>query len=452
VTPPPDITQVHPTRMSLRLTSLVDGSSVQFLNGLTEMFFSCDSTGGHAYCSTSSYAWLAAQFDASTMATGAYPYTLAVRSYYPDSTFNETDVNIHVLVENDSSSLFGAGWTIAGFQHLYFDGDSLVITEGNGSIGFFALASPGCSDTCSYTSPAGNFSSVTKHFADALNAIYSRRYPDGTTYGFLGDGRLRYVSDAHQNTTRYDYDAWNQLNAIGDTGSTKKASLGYSAGRLNLIQDPGSRTDWITIDASGNLTQIQDAVGGLPFQGTYDSNHRLVHWTDRRGGAWGITYDFANKLATDTAPSITGGREQPTSRGAVRVVGSRAAGGQRLRDLDEPHSRPNWAQRPREGDESQRVQHGLRRRSLPAGCGDRGAARPHDYSQLRFARPPHVAQTALWASDKLHLDWSESDAVEGQHDGANNQLHLRRELQSADADQWRRGFRHQCVDERLQGH
>src|SRR4029077_20788939 len=37
----------------------------------------------------------------------------------------------------------------------------------------------------------------------------------------------------------------------------------------------------------------------------YDANHRLIHWTDRRGGAWGIAYDFAGKLVADTGPQIT---------------------------------------------------------------------------------------------------------------------------------------------------
>ena len=107
------------------------------------------------------------------------------------------------------------------------------------------------------------------------------------------------------NKVTFGYNASNLLVAITDSLG-KTDSLGYDASNhLQRIKDPGGRVDSITIDGSGNLTRIKDWAGGLPFQPTYDGSHRLLHWIDRRGGAWGLAYDFAGKLAGDTAPQVT---------------------------------------------------------------------------------------------------------------------------------------------------
>jgi len=306
-----DTTAASPVKMSIQLKD-AQGVNVAFTNGSTEFFFTCPSTGGYYACDSTSNR-LAVQFDASNKPTGAYPYTLIVRSYGQDSTFGESQTAIRVLVDNEVNSPFGAGWTIAGYQRMYFAGDSRVITEGNGSIGFFASASaPGCT-TCNYTSPAGDFSTVTRQGVDSWGATYTRRYPDGTTVGFRADGLMVYLQDAHRSTALCVYNGSNQLVAFRDVAE-KDDSLGYVNGKLRWIKDPGGRTDSITIDSSGNLTRIRDAVGGLPFQGTYDGLHRLTHMTDRRGGAWGIAYDFAGKVRADTAPAITtahGSGERP---------------------------------------------------------------------------------------------------------------------------------------------
>src|SRR6185369_392910 len=81
---------------------------------------------------------LAAQIDASSMATGVYRYTAVVRTWW-SSTYYESTIPVRVLVINAQSSVAGAGWTVAGLQSLVSaGGDSVAIADGAGGITFFA--------------------------------------------------------------------------------------------------------------------------------------------------------------------------------------------------------------------------------------------------------------------------------------------------------------------------
>ena len=292
-----DTTANYPAEMSIRVQNS-QGQNVTFTNNSTEIFYVCNGLPPSNCDST--WNLLAAQFDASALSTGDSSYTLAIRSYYSGGGFRESDIPIRVLLLNQSASLVGAGWSIGGWQQLSAQGDGVVITEGNGSAAYFKTSSCG-SGNCTYTSPPGDFTTVT---SSSSGPPYQRVYPDSTAVVFLSDGRINYVRDRHGNRTTYGYNASNQLVAITDPAG-QADSLGYSgSGKLSWIKDPGGRVDSITVDGSGNLTQIKDWAGGVPFQGVYDSNHHLVQSTDRRGGAWGIAYDFAWKLAADTAPQV----------------------------------------------------------------------------------------------------------------------------------------------------
>jgi len=289
-----DNTNPAPDKMSI-LLKRPDGTWVTFTNGSQELFFK-DSVLGTSR--------LSAQFDASALGTGAYNYTVVARSWRSGS-FQEATYPIRVLIANEQASRFGAGWSIPSLQTLYPQGDgSVVITEGDGSIAFFKINV--CPSTCSFYSPAGDFTTLTT--TDGWPGIggWDRAYPDGTIASFNGQGQLVSVRDRMGRATSYSYSSYpGPLVGITDPAG-KKDTLAYNASnKLTWIRDPGGRVDSVTVDASGNLTRIRDAVGGLPFQGTYDAAHRLVGRTDRRGGMWGVAYDFASKLAGDTAPQVT---------------------------------------------------------------------------------------------------------------------------------------------------
>jgi len=326
-----DTSSVSPVRMSLQLYT-PQGTWVTFTNGSTEIFYNWVSHPADGNVNR-----LAAQFDASGLATGAYNYTAVVRSYRSDGGFVETDLPARVLIANEAASPFGAGWSIAGLQRGYLQtNNGVVITEGNGSIAYFARGGTSCNNgvcTISYTSPKGDFTTFEKDSGGTCGnppacPTYRRAYPGGSTVGF--DANLKIIALGgyrffgyrrgpflHKRPFIYyfrralfGYNPSNLLVAITDsTGNTD--SLRYDANNhLRAIKDPGGRIDSITIDGSGNLTQILDwaykfGQNGQPLQFQYDANHRLVHWSDRRGGAFGIAYDFAGKVAADTAPQVT---------------------------------------------------------------------------------------------------------------------------------------------------
>lgn len=323
-----DTSTVNPVKMSIQLYTSA-GIRVTFTNGSQEIFYSWVSHPGDGNVNR-----LAAEFDASSLSTGAYNYTAAVRSYRSDGSFRETEVPIRLLIANEASSAFGAGWSVVGFQRVYAQSDgSIVITDGTGSIAYFSRATYSCPQgwnycLTTYSSPVGDFTTLYKDSIYSPDGIctnppcvyYSRGYPAGPAVSFDGNGRITqvggglFIKDGRLFFTpkaTFGYNASNLLVAITDsTGKTD--SLGYDgSNHLRRIKDPGGRVDSITIDASGNLTSITDwAVIIQPssakaIQLQYDANHRLTHWADRRGAAWDLTYDFTGKVATVTAPQVT---------------------------------------------------------------------------------------------------------------------------------------------------
>jgi RHS repeat-associated protein len=325
-----DTSSVNPVKMSIQLKRS-DGTSVTFTNGSTEIFYSWVSHPADGNINR-----LAAQFDSSGgLATGAHNYTAVVRSYRSDGSFRENSVPVRILIANEATSAFGAGWSMVGLQRGYLQADgSVVITEGNGSVAYFTRGSTSCNQsicTVQYSSQKGDFTTFKKDSIVGASVGYERDYPAGPVYTFdaslkmTGVGGFVFMVGAHRNLrgdpvkrgifhiggATLGYNASNLLVAITDsTGQT--TSLGYDASNhLRWIKDPGGRVDSIIIDGSGNLSQAQDwavinnqgAGGPVTFQ--YDANHRLVHWTDRRNGAWGVTYDFAGKVSADTAPLVT---------------------------------------------------------------------------------------------------------------------------------------------------
>jgi RHS repeat-associated protein len=289
-----DNTSPAPDTMSIRLKR-PDGSWVTFTNGSPEIFY----IGG------SGTSRLAAQFDASSLATGVNRYTVVARSWR-DGSFQEATYPIRVLITNEQNSPFGWGWSIPGFQQLYVQTDgSVVITEGDGSIGFFEIDV--CGSACLFTSPPGDLTTVKTIGTWPATTGYQRKYADGTVVTFNSGGRLTSIRDRFGNQTSYGYDGSNRLSTITDPAN-KAHTFGYGAdGKLDWIHDPGTpnRYTYITIDGAFNVTQITDPANVAALRLTYDGAHRVKTQTDRRGGVWGFAYDFAGKLAADTMPTIT---------------------------------------------------------------------------------------------------------------------------------------------------
>lgn len=289
---------ISPQKISIRLMRS-NGSFVTFRNGSTEMFFwPADSTR------------LAVQFRDSTLATGAYYYTLVLKGIWTSpSTTREVTSPIRLLVLNTRGSPYGAGWSLGGVERIMTSNDSLLSWNGSGRMQFWRRISCGAS-SCSYAAPSGEFAQLQRLGSPTqpLNLTYERTEVDGRklTFNFLG--LLQYVDDVFGNRVRF---VWHNntdvLDSIIDPAG-KAIVFGYDgSNRLDWIRDvPGNRTTQITVDGSNNLTQIIDAAGDTTFKNiAYDTFHRLTARTDRRGGQWLYTYDTHGKLATDSTPAVT---------------------------------------------------------------------------------------------------------------------------------------------------
>lgn len=97
---------------------------------------------GPIFTSTSDPAPLAAgdtirqalQFPGQDLTTGAYPYRYVTTSTYACSTVGAA-TDGRVLVNNETDSPFGSGWTLAGLERLFIQDDgTLVLSEGDGTL------------------------------------------------------------------------------------------------------------------------------------------------------------------------------------------------------------------------------------------------------------------------------------------------------------------------------
>lgn len=281
-----------------------DGSYVTLTTGTTVATFTSPPSGIHRY---------AIQFEDSTLATGAYNYTLVIGTIYSGAV-SESSVPIRVLVINERTSPYGAGWSVGGAGRVIVGpGDSVVTYDAAGTIQFWGAPTSCVSWTCTYGAPLGEFDQLKRvtNSGNPAEQWYYRTNVDGTKltfYNFVGN-RLISILDVWGNETRIRWRTNDpeRIDSIIDPIG-KAIVFGYDgSNRLASIRDvPGNRTTSITINAQNNLTQIQDPVGGKPFQqATYDSFHRLLSRVNRRGDRWASGYDLAGKLAADSTPSIT---------------------------------------------------------------------------------------------------------------------------------------------------
>ncbi|HWP37513.1 MAG TPA: RHS repeat-associated core domain-containing protein [Gemmatimonadales bacterium] len=299
-----------PSMMSIRIR---EGTTYLTLEGVPggadELFFAQGVNGTSR---------LGARFGIGTKGTGAYDYTAVVRSHWSDAV-HESETGVRVLVLREASSPYGHGWSIAGLQRIIVQGNGLAVTGGDGSIAFFANCATGCN---TYVSPRGDFTTLTKR---SDGGGYDRTWPNGTKVEFNAQGLMTGVVDRYGNRTSYGYTGTPaRLVSITDPIGLV-TTLGYDgAGKLDYIRDPGGRTTDVTVNTAGDLTQIADPDGVVALRITYDANHVLASYTDRTGGLWTLTHDWAGKLSQVDLPTVTADgasvRPQATFRSLERQV------------------------------------------------------------------------------------------------------------------------------------
>jgi RHS repeat-associated protein len=319
------------TSFQLQLQN-ANGVNVNFTNGSQFLHFTRDTLRGTR---------MAAEFDASTIATSASLYTAYVTAFQGSTQVGVAAVPLRIIIVNDKASEYGAGVEVVGVQRV-FTGQTggVLVTDGTGSASFFT-GSCTPSSACTFTSPAGDFSVLTTG-----GGTYKRTYRDGTVVTFSSAGLETSVADRFGNTTSYAWvyngDAGRYvLSTITDPASQVTSftwrnsgnANGWKVGTLGAITAPGNRSsNFGVLITTGNLQRVNDP-DGLPYARLgYDAQHRLTADTTKSDGVWSYAYAYGKTLSYVDAPSVvvsTGASVRPRIQFRESYSGlySAAAGG-----------------------------------------------------------------------------------------------------------------------------
>ena len=260
---------------------------------------------------------IAAQFPLAGMETGARTFIVYVKAKYA-STESVASMPIRVLTQNEASSSYGRGWTVAGAERIHFVGDSLLIANGAGLLEYFTkISCTGSPQVCSYASPIGDLTTITKHapIVGFDSATFTRTFPDGSTTVYLPTGLMRHKRDRFGNETKV---VWTTLgngatvvsSIIDPAGKTTTFAYAGSGGStpkpytLTGITLPDGRVSSFSVNGtSGDLTAIDDPDGVDALDVTY-TDHRPTAWLPRGMGTFNATYDGMGQIATIQSPAV----------------------------------------------------------------------------------------------------------------------------------------------------
>lgn len=322
-----------PAGSTFRL-QLVDqnGAYVTFTNGTQALYFARNTTGPTR---------IVAQFKADSIPTSARLYTARVSTITSaGSVFGIWVTPVRIVVINDRNSPYGAGVSLVGVQRISLNQpDGALVTDGTGSATFFA-GSCSVNTTCTYTSPSGDFSTLSTG-----SGYYYRDYPDGTHLKFGSGGHHSGTWDRFGNATLIGY-AWNApysdsvpTTITDPTGQS--ISLGYrdanwlygwKNGSLGNIHTPAGDAP-IAIDASNDARQWVELGGGTyRWRMAYLGQHLLDTAYDKAGSVYTHSYRYSATLSHTDAPAVTldngtTARPRVTIRNAADTLLERAAAG-----------------------------------------------------------------------------------------------------------------------------
>lgn len=286
---------------------------------------------------------LSAQFQAYDRVTGAHAYMAVVRSHWSDGQVLETRVPLVVLIRNERSSLFGAGWTVSGLQRLHLQGHDVVLADGDGSLVFFRRGT--CTHTggaipqekCTFVTPAGESSELVRWTEGSAAPYYVRTYLDGSTTRFAANGTIVNHRSPQGETWSYEMrsDGW-PLRMLPPFAGPMTFNYNASTGRLESLQDGYGRTTNVAVDGRNHLTTVYDPdyVKGLVV--AYDTlSGRATTWTTREigtgGGAMNILYyDRGFELSAVSSPMFNtpeGSKRLPTRFRSLPSLTLPATGG-----------------------------------------------------------------------------------------------------------------------------
>lgn len=280
-----------------------NGTNMKFSNGDTLLRFAGTNAG---------QVRLGGRIDPDTNGTtgnAMSQISMLVTAKFSDGTTQRQRFSPQIMVVDQRRSSIARGWSIAGLQRLYTQGNgNVLITDGNGSASYFVV-SPSCA-TC-FSNSGGDVSTLSKGVS-----TWTRNYPDSTKAEFNSSGQLTSITDAFGNQTAFVYDGSGRLTEVQDpiltySGGRKAIVLTYGTYGLVSVQNPSTAIDaksagrvtYFTVASDSTLRAIKDPDGDSTMFG-YDESRRLQTVTDRRGGVTTYTLDANGRLQYVTLPQV----------------------------------------------------------------------------------------------------------------------------------------------------
>jgi RHS repeat-associated protein len=242
---------------------------------------------------------LALQVSSAVTSTGYYPYVIQVQATYGGTSYIYSGYGQDAVVVEGTADPYGQGWSLAGVDQLVaVNGGVLWVDGATASARFFAALPNG-----NFVSPANDFGTLTSQ-----NDVYVYTATDQTQWLFDSGGLLSAIVSPDGSKRIFNYNSNDAVSSITDAdGST--AFFDYNgSGKLDEIEAPGYRFDYVNINGAGDLTSIIDADGGVRTF-TYDGNNQLVE--DELAPLGPVTFVYSstthtiNSIALDAASVYT---------------------------------------------------------------------------------------------------------------------------------------------------
>lgn len=277
---------------------------------ITAQLTSNNVAGSTVYYNTSGlnpgdWVQMALQANAASLSTGRYPWQITVTN----GTATTYSGNVNIV--NQSSSPFGAGWSLDSVETLVPVTGGVILVKPDGTSLWFANGAT----AGTFTTPAGDFSTLTQN---TTTGVYTRKLTDGTAINFDSTGKQTSIVDRDGNTTTFGYTG-GLLTSITDLNN-QVTTLTYTAGKLTSITDPANRKATLAYTGS-QLISITDPANDV-WGYTYDSANDLTKLTDPNTHATTFAYNFAGRVSSVTRADLTTEQLTPVQINGLAAPGT----------------------------------------------------------------------------------------------------------------------------------
>ena len=205
----------------------------------------------------------------------------------PSTSVGRSDVSVPFI---SPDTIFGRGWMLQGIHRLYGESgktlqnsERIMLAFGNFNYKVFTKNKDG-----TFASPAGDYS--TLEAKELPFGGFVRTTKEGGRYIFSAQGVLLGKTDRYRRTTSYHYLSDGKISFITHS-SGRMTSFAYGAdGFLDSITDGAGRVTRFEHDSRGNLSKITDPDGSARLF-EYASNGTLRSQTDKLGRVRSYAYD-----------------------------------------------------------------------------------------------------------------------------------------------------------------